>query len=1080
MRNRKLLWCLLFILFSVLLGAQDTEKLLSHKIRISEGTYTIGTILEKLGTENKLNLTYNINDIPVKEKIEIRRKNPTLAVILNEICIKAPLEYQIVSGYIILKKKKLDPYYTISGKITSSGDNEPLIGVNVYLLETMVGAITNEKGEYSFSAKPGNYNIVISSIGYIKYESAIKLYENKSLSVALSSGNTMIQEVKITSEKQFFGDMNTGRTIESIGLTEIETQNINSASDLLHARFAGVWATKTSGLPGDHQKIRIRGLNSLFGSIDPLYVIDGVPVPVVNFSTLGIADLNIHDIANVTILKEASSTAIYGFQGGNGVVLIETKQGGDNEINFISRFGIQRFSHYYNLMETKDFLASMDSSQKYIQQKTRNYYPVYSDTLKSTNWQDEIFQTGFVQEIQLGISGGHQKNKYYFSGNYLNHKGVIAGSSYKRYTFSSNYTHKIFTFLNAGVNYKGSYQNNENNLDSYMGNKIVLEGINKSPCMESTPDRFYINEYGAEAKRIYYNYDPLKKKETAKEYIGNNNTTLKNLSNSISAYTLINIKENLFFNFSGTLSYRRNYLAIQKESENLGTDYFLKSTEDYIVINQQISLNYSKSFKNHNLAFIGAFRNYKDNIWWKVDSSYNDMPQSFYPRSSMSRYGHEGSVIRTIRSYIGHINYNYDQRYFLSIACDYERIREGIFTDKRNLFPSVALNWEIGKENFFNRLLWLSKFNVFANWGLSGNYPLNSLSNDLYSEVRTGHGSQTSVNPVVLQLANHNLKHEQIEEYNIGTKISVFNSRITLNAVWYKKTNSNLIIQRDIPQYYGGGKQYINVNKLFNKGYEIGLEIIPVETHNFKWFTAFNFSSYNQIVTKFQDSSVIFKYDDLLIPDFIIKENEPLGSILGYKILGKWNSSTDVQNISYRNIKNMKVLNADSSNLLINYKDKVIIGNSVPDFIWNLYTSFKYRNIELDFLWYAVIGVDKFNSTRAATYIAGTNPEINKYIYDSIRFIDDVKFYESSLFVEDASFIRLKSLTISYEPEKIYFNRVKARFSLSLENLITFTHYKGYDPESTIFTDNNFTDNSIDWGAYPNPRSIYATISLKF
>jgi TonB-dependent starch-binding outer membrane protein SusC len=1076
MRTRKFQLSLCFILISVLLGAQDDYNNLSQKIKLKAGIYSIGAILEKLNSEAKINLTYNANEIHISEKVEVKQDNPTAKNLLEEICKQTPTEYQLVNEYIILKKRKLSLNYRIQGKVKIIGENEPTVGVNVYLSENLNGTVTDTNGEYSFSSSPGNYTLVFSSLGYEKQELRISLYHDIRMDATMYSTNTQIQEVKIVGQRQFFGDMNTGRTIESIGLKEIEEQNVNNASDLLHARFAGVWATKTSGLPGDHQKIRIRGLNSMFASVDPLYIIDGVPVPIVNLSSLGIADLNIHDIENVTILKEASSTALYGFQGGNGVVLIETKQGGAKEINFSTKFGVQRFTHYYNLMGAKEFLASMDSSKRIFLKKQRDYYPKYSDTLSNTNWQDVIFQDGLIQEYQLAVSGENKKNRYYLSGNYLNHQGIISGSLYKRYTFSSNLTHTFYKFFQVSFNYKGSYQNNQNNQDSYMGNRIIFEGINKSPCLESTPDSLYNNSQ----IRIYYNYLPLQNTESTQDYIEKNNCTLKNLSNTFSGSAQFRFKENLFLNLAGSLLYKRNLVTIAKEL------YYLQSTEDYITINQQISLNYNKSFGGNNIGFCGAFRNYKDNIWWNIDSistlNPDELPESFYPRNTMSRYGKTGSVIRSIQSYIGHISYNYNNKYFISVAADYDRIKEGFNTDKQVLFPSVAINWDVAQETPFKRVKWLNNFNIFTNWGISGNFPLNSLTNDLYTQVNTSYGNQTTSNPTVSQLANHRLKHEQIEEYNVGAKVSFLNSRVSLNFVYYEKTNSNLIVLRDIPLYYGGGSQYYNINELFNRGYEYGIEIIPVENQNFRWLTAFNYSTYNQIVSKLMnDSSIYFYDDDILVPDFVIEENEPLGSIFGYKILGRWDPTVDSpKNRNYRNRENLKVLNADSSDLYINKKDKVIIGNSVPNYTWNFYTSLSYKNFEFDFLWYAVVGVDKFNATRAGTIMAGTNSEINSYIGDTIKTFDDKVFYESSIFVEDASFIRLKSLSISYEPSKMLFARIKARFSLSFENLITITKYKGYDPEATIYTDNNFTDNSIDRGAFPNPKAIYATINLKF
>lgn len=220
---------------------------------------------------------------------------------------------------------------------------------------------------------------------------------------------------------------------------------------------------------------------------------------------------------------------------------------------------------------------------------------------------------------------------------------------------------------------------------------------------------------------------------------------------------------------------------------------------------------------------------------------------------------------------------------------------------------------------------------------------------------------------------------------------------------------------------------------------------------------------------------------DILIPEYIIKEGRPLGDIYGYKIIGKWTASdTRAKDIHYVRFSDMKYLNADTINKRLTAADMVVIGNSIPKYTWDFSTTFQYRNFSLDLIWYAVQGVKKYNATRAATIMTGTNREINNFLRDSIQALASKIFYQSSLFIDDASFIRLKNITLTYEPSKKLYNHLKFKFSISFENLVTFTKYKGYDPEATTFTDNNFSDNAYDRGAVPNPKAFYATVGLTF
>jgi len=256
-----------------------------------------------------------------------------------------------------------------------------------------------------------------------------------------------------------------------------------------------------------------------------------------------------------------------------------------------------------------------------------------------------------------------------------------------------------------------------------------------------------------------------------------------------------------------------------------------------------------------------------------------------------------------------------------------------------------------------------------------------------------------------------------------------------------------------------------------------------VETKNFSWQMKLNIAGSHQIVKKVMDDKpmVFADENDLLMPRFIIEEGKTIGDIYGYKIIGKWSAADDkARDKNYVLKGGMKYLNADSSDKKLSVNDMVVIGNSVPDFTCNFGNTFQYKQFSLDLQWYAVFGVEKFNETRAATIMTGVNRYVNHYINDSIPTLYSQTFYQSSEFIDDASFIRLKSVTIGYEPTKKIFNVAKVRLSVSFENLITITKYRGYDPEATTFTDNNFSDNAIDRGSVPNPKGVYLTIGTKF
>jgi TonB-dependent SusC/RagA subfamily outer membrane receptor len=289
------------------------------------------------------------------------------------------LSIYIVTGYSFSQtNNSAEKKFRVSGTVSDAETNEVLSGAYVYVESTKNGVQAGIDGRYTMSLLPGRYTLVASFIGYTLQSQQIDIGSNSEINFVLKPSEKQIGEVKITRQRDFWGSLNVGRSISSIDAKKINLLNTNNASDLLQASVSGVWSSQVSGAPGDHQKIRIRGLSSLFGCSDPLYIIDGVAVPIVNLHSLGIGDLNINDIEKVTVLKDAASTALYGYQGANGVVIIDTKRKNDSWLSFSTKFGIQSFNKRYDLMNTKDFLSSLDSARKNGISSIRRFYPAYS------------------------------------------------------------------------------------------------------------------------------------------------------------------------------------------------------------------------------------------------------------------------------------------------------------------------------------------------------------------------------------------------------------------------------------------------------------------------------------------------------------------------------------------------------------------------------------------------------------------------------------------------------------------------------------------------------------------------------
>jgi TonB-linked SusC/RagA family outer membrane protein len=1097
---------IVFILSNVFVSGQITDKLEHTNVRFSRTNMAIKEALDEINKIPEINIVYNGTETFLKMNIAFSKHTMTVQQALDEIKNKAPVEIIPNHNHIIIKSRKLQEKYILRGNVSDGSTKENLSAADIYIVGTNNITVTDINGDFYLILEPGIYKLSCKYMGYEETELDIYLYQNMKLDVPLEPEVQELIEVNVIGTHEEVEDIEKGRTIEKIESKTIDQLNTNDVNDALLGRINGVWATKVSGAPGDHNKIRIRGISSIFGSTDPLYVVDGMIIPVANFKTLGIADLNTHDINSITILKDASSTALYGYLGGNGVVMIETKKGGgETKFNLNVKRGYQQFSKRYSLMNSETFLSTLDSSDALL--RTSFYrvipavykyelYPYYRDslgnTLSSDEFQEELFRTGDISEIQLSGQGNLKSIDYYLSGNYYKHNGIIVNSDYSKYSFTANLSKIFRDLLSVRILYRASHQENRNNLDNYMGNNVILKGINFEPAYRTTPDSFLMK-----GERLYYNgvLGNLTNFTTSPEQLFYDQEK-KKTENSQSGNLLIHYPFAKVFSFRA--SYSLAYKGLQYSSYfpstlNQDDQKYLSSKENFIIFNQQYDISFDKSLKEHNISAFIRYRNYKDNVYWKVDSVLNveldglQPEDDIYLRGSQAIYGEKGAVIRSINSAIANINYSYKNKYSLSLIANLDHLKEGYYVNQTELFSSLAFDWDISKEEFLRMPSWVDGFHLYANWGQAGNYPLNSLSNDLYSTSSQYTANDTVANGAYISnLANHYLKLEKVTEQNVGTEIALLKNRIVISGDYYLKHNSNLLIQRTIPLYYGGGTFYQNIGEMKNSGVELSLEINPFSRPNFEWIIRAGYSTNNQYITKlYEGEAISFNNTDVLYPDFYARENEALGAITGYSYQGVWNDEihSDEVNGYQKYIENRGLAYLKFDTVVtsrITEDDKTVIGNSIPDFTCNWINMIRYKNFTCEMLWYAVAGVDKYNATKAATYVTGTNSEVRDIILDTLGCLRDNVFYESSFFVEDASFIRLKTLSFTYSQPKKIANKVSAEYTLSFENLLTLTRYTGYDPEATIYTNNNFTDNAMDRGSYPNPRGVYFSINLSF
>lgn len=1089
----KVLTTLLICLLSFMLFGQDIENL---PVKLPQKEMSIDSVFSVIRDQQNIVFSYS-NNLPLNTRVNFEKTSLSIIEILKIISTQAEINFKFQGRKIMLylKTKK----QTIYGFVRDNATGDPIPGVYIRLKDQNFGTATDEKGFYNIHLKKGDYALLYSIIGYESVEKQITIINDAELDVELNASNIKLNEVNVTKQRNFWRNLDVGRNINMIDSKKIESLNANNAADILQASIPGVWSTQSSGAPGDHQKVKIRGINSIFGCTDPLYIIDGVAVPIVNLHSLGIADLNIHDIETITVLKDASSCAVYGYQGGNGVVIIDTKRANEKHISFSSKFGVQRVPKKYDLMNTTNFLAALDSAYKYKKSGIRNYYPAYNDSLCSTDWQDAIFRDGIINEYQLSGSGKIGKTNYFISGNYWNHEGIIVHSNYKKYTASAKIIRNIGQKISLELNTRNSMQLNRNNLDIFNGNDLLIESINRSPLLKCTPDSFYQAPFPYIAKvngtqlmpvvRTYIDY-PLtdgKLNSPADSIMASINNSLKIVTHTFDVRGKYVLTDNLFLNVSSSVTLRNHQFKSNEKISNIYNSNierkFMSVNENYTLLNLQANLNYDKIIRKHEFQLSAGYRNYLDKAEWKLSPSENDNPslkQSNFLKLSLAINSQHGTALRQIQSYSGVLNYNFNHKYFLSLVGNYESLSVAKVIHYSAVYPSLSVKWDLSREKPMSSLRWMDELSIFANWGRVGNMPINALSTDAYINYRYNYGDTLSNGKAITQFSNHNMKPEMIEESNMGATLGLFRNRIRLSADYYTKTSKDLIMIRDIPIYYGGGRIMINIAKVTNEGREINMDLDILATRNVQWSTSFGISTNKLLVNEIgEEDQLEFYNDDLLIPQFEIKKNEELGVIMGYRYLGEFTAEDKIKKDKhYVNSMGGKYLNNDTLNTSLNEKDMVKLGKTLPDYTWHLQNSIMYKNISLDMLFYGVTGVSKYNATKASTFMGATNPGTLLVTGKTNKSLTNRIFYQSSYFVEDASFVRLKQVTLTYSFPKKLFKVANTSLALSFENFITLTKYTGYDPEATIVTDNSFSDYAVDRGAYPNPKSVYLKLKL--
>jgi len=1009
-----------------------------------------------------------------------------------------------------------DASLLIRGKVIDEKTHEALIGASVFSKEQNTGAVTDAEGNFSLQAKEFPIELTVNYVGYKKAELKVDS-DTSRVDVALSELSDILNEVVVVGYGSQRRKELTG-SVAKIGQSYLD-YNISLGVDaLMSGAVAGMNVTQESGQPGTGSNIRIRGGTSVYASNEPLYVIDGfiffneeanskTGVTGIDGSLNPLSLLNPADIESIEVLKDVSAKAIYGSRGANGVIIVTTKKGvrSENRVNYNYTAGVSNSTRRLELLDAQQWVAF---SKKYF----NNYAgsapefgsPEAAAALgKGYDWQDAVLQTGLAQTHQLSVGGGDEKTRYHFSGNYSNQKGIILNSGYERLGGRLNLETKIRSLTIGGsLTANKSVQNALTTFDSStaVGNDTPFgHGIANSltyalylppviPIYDTNGDYNHRNPYEA-AYLAYYGIAANPVADLENSIAETSSVAL--LGNIFAHYKIIDglfIKVNAGtnINYITQTFFAPSFTALGFKDEikglaSIGNRRTNVSQSEYL-------LTYAKRLNDtHSLDALAGYTNQVTETNFMLASathlgdSFENLAAGI--QSPTKTRPEEGSL----HSFLGRINYSLLEKYNLTATYRADKSSRFSAGNRWGYFPSIGLSWVVSDEKFLTPIYSvLPSLKLRLTYGTTGNQEIGYSDYDQYFQIEQIAGG----NAYVMTTTNKNLKWETTTEYNAGIDAELIDKKISITADVYKKITNDLLFK--VPPPLGSPTTYdqlTNLGNVENKGFEFAVTAYPVNRRDLKLTVSANIAHNKNTITDMGSYNNRELYNKENVSDEIIRlmPGESVGSFWGYVFDGVVQTGDDVSKVPTTNSNtprpgDAKFVDFNGDGKITADADRTVIGSIQPDFTYGLSATLIYRNFDLFAAFHGSQGNEVYNLLRR--YLEG-RPEqsynssaalLNAWTEDNPSntipsgfYLRDRNIRElDSRFVEDASFFRLRNLTIGYQLPVKFIHQ--ARIYLSVQNLFTLTRYKGYDPEVA---------SGIDLGNYPMARtfSIGANIS---
>lgn len=1127
--GRKLYWLnlkkiprfmrLLSILLLCTIGLTHATENYAQKatVTIEAHDKTVESVLQEIEDQSEFDFFYNNKHVDLTRQVSISAKNNSIFNILDQVFEGTNVCYSVLDKKIVLSTEIETPQQrnnriTVTG-IIKDALGEPIIGATVMQKgQSDIGTITDFDGKFTLSDMSEGATLVISYIGYITRE---VVAGRQPIQIQLLEDTQNLEEVVVIGYGTVRKSDLTGAVV-SVTSDDIKNYAITNLETALVGKLAGVYASTNSGQPGSGAAIRIRGVGTVNDN-NPLYVVDGMFLDNIN-------DLNPNDIDRIEVLKDASSTAIYGSRGANGVILITTKKGnaGDFTVTLDSYIGMSKSIYTPEMTNS----AQLHSFLKESYENDNLNFPVGITKLYErgvdTDWWDVSTRTGLTQNYNLSIRGGSDKIKSALSLGYVNEDGFIKNTEYYRLTLHSYLEYKLSNRISIGANLNLSESKNRELRGFYEPIWQITSADPFSyvynPAADPNDPEYTYNKYAA--TEYSYTNNPLFLLESNNSYSKRMNT----YGNVFADVKLLEgLKYNVQFSFNKPVGHSNNFdplYSLTPSDLNIANlkyrNYNRITTSQSNTLNTtwQQTLTYDKKFgDNHSLnAVIGL--TYENNTYNDISGSKNTTPgngeQYWVLDAATSLLTLTGSRREnSILSYLGRVNYTFANKYLATVSFRADGSSRFAENNRWGYFPSFSLGWRITEEKFIKNLelTQLSNLKFRVGWGQTGNQSI--ANNAAITTIGTsnnriyvfGEGVNQAYGPV--NMGNRDIRWEVSEQTNVGIDAGLFDNKLQINIDYYKKKTKDMLLQLTVPDLAGyPNSPWTNAGSIQNTGFDFSANYMG-QANDFGYNIGVNFSTYKNKVISLGSGNEPIYYSGLKTAMTKTEVGQPVAQFYGYRQIGVFQNQSEID--GYRNANGellqplakpgdfqFEDVNKDG---VINEDDRTNIGNPHPDLIFGMNFNFMYKNFDLGFAFSGTLGNDMWNEYRFKGFATSTdNTTLDSYTNAWRKEGDHTKYprisqsdlnnnaRSSSWYVENGTYIRLKNIQLGYTFPKLMVDKTKlfssCRLYISGQNLFTITNYEGMDPE--VGTNDGITTLGIESRRYPSSKIWTVGVNVTF